>query len=217
MQIFLDTANLDDIKKYAAWGIVDGVTTNPSLIAKEGVSLEKRIKEIAEVVDGPISSEVIAEDAKGMLKEGKEYAKWHPNVIIKVPTTSEGLIAVQEFDKEGIKCNVTLCFSANQALMVAKAGAFIVSPFVGRLDDIGENGMGLIEEITTIYHNYGYETQILVASVRSTEHVSHAAQLGADIATIPAAILDKMIQHPLTDKGIEKFLADWETVKSKQK
>lgn len=215
MKIFLDTANLADIKKYAAWGIVDGVTTNPTLMAKEGVNFEKRIREIADVVDGPISAETVSEDAKGMVKEGKEYSKWHPNVIIKVPVTAEGLIAVQELDKEGIKCNVTLCFSVNQALLVAKAGAFIVSPFVGRLDDIGENGMELIEEIVTVYQNYNFETQVLVASVRNPEHVSVAAKLGADIATVPASVLDQMIRHPLTDKGIEKFLADWKTVKNK--
>lgn len=215
MKIFLDTANLADIKKYAAWGIVDGITTNPTLMAKEGVNFEKRIKEIAEVVNGPISAETVSENAKGMVKEGKEYAAWHPNVIIKVPTTVEGLIAVQELNKEGIKCNVTLCFSANQALLVAKAGAFIVSPFVGRLDDIGENGMELIEEIVTVYQNYNFETQVLVASVRNPEHVTVAAKLGADIATVPVAVLDQMIRHPLTDQGIEKFLADWKTVKDK--
>lgn len=216
MKIFLDTANLADIKKYAAWGIVDGVTTNPTLMAKEGVNFEKRIKDIAEVVDGPISAETVSEDAKGMVEEGKEYAAWHPNVIIKVPTTAEGLIAVQELAREGIRCNVTLCFSANQALLVAKAGAFIVSPFVGRLDDIGENGMNVIEEIVTIYRNYKFETQVLVASVRNPEHVAVGAKLGADIATVPVAVLDQMIRHPLTDKGIEKFLEDWKSVKEKK-
>ena len=216
MEFFLDTANLEDIKKYAAWGIIDGITTNPSLIAKEGVSLEKRIKEIAEVVDGPISSEVIALDAKGMVKEGKIMAAWHPNVHVKVPMTPDGLQAVQEFNKEGIRSNVTLVFSASQALLAAKAGATLVSPFIGRLDDISEDGMALIAEIVEIYDNYDFETKVLVASVRHPRHVVDAAVLGADVCTIPPAIFDKLVKHPLTDSGIKQFLDDWEKVKSKQ-
>ena len=216
MQFFLDTANLDDIKKYAAWGIVDGVTTNPSLIAKEGVSLEKRIKAIAEIVDGPISSEVISTDAKGMLKEGKEHATWHKNVYVKVPMTSEGLIATKEFTKEGIPTNVTLVFSASQALLAAKAGATLVSPFIGRLDDISQDGMHLIEEIVTIFDNYDLETKVLVASTRHPRHIVESALLGADIATMPPAIFEKLIKHPLTDIGIQRFLDDWKKVKDKQ-
>lgn len=213
MQLFLDTANLDSIKKFAAWGIVDGVTTNPTLIAKEGVSLEKRIKEIAEIVDGPISSEVIATDLKGMLSEGRKMAKWHKNVYVKVPATPEGLQAVKVFKEEGIHTNVTLVFSAGQALLIAKAGATLVSPFIGRLDDISQDGMGLIEEIMDIYCNYGFETKVLVASIRHPRHVIDAARIGADISTMPAEIFEKLIQHPLTDIGIQKFLQDARSIK----
>lgn len=216
MQFFLDTANIEDIKKYASWGIVDGVTTNPSLIAKEGVSLEKRIKEIAKIVDGPISAEVIATDLKGMLAEGRRYAKWHKNVYVKVPMTAEGLQAVQIFKKEGIHTNVTLVFSASQALLVAKAGADLVSPFIGRLDDISEDGMNLIAEIVQIFNNYDFDTKVLVASIRHPRHVIDAALLGADIGTMPAEVLDKLIKHPLTDIGIQKFLDDWKKVAKKQ-
>jgi len=217
MQIFLDTANIEDIKKYAAWGIVDGVTTNPSLIAKEGVSLEGRIKEIASIIDGPISSEVIATDVQGMLAEGREYAKWHKNIYVKVPMTAEGLQAVSVFSSEGIKTNVTLVFTASQALLAAKAGATLVSPFIGRLDDISEPGMDLIADIIQIFDNYEIlATKILVASIRHPRHVVEAALLGADIATMPGEVLDKLIKHPLTDSGIEKFLADWEKVKDIQ-
>ncbi len=216
MKFFLDTANLDDIKKYAAWGMVDGVTTNPSLLAKEGVNLEKRIKEIVKIVNGPISAEVIATDWEGMLKEGRKYAKWHKNIHVKVPCTPDGLIATKQFAKEKIKTNVTLVFSASQALLAAKAGATLMSPFVGRLDDISEDGMGLIADIVDIYDNYGFETEILAASIRHPEHVVEAAKLGADIATIPPAIFEKLVKHPLTDKGLEKFLSDWKKIKSKQ-
>lgn len=216
MQFFLDTANIEDIKKYASWGIVDGITTNPSLIAKEGVSLEKRIKEIAKVVNGPISAEVIATDLPGMLKEGRAYAKWHKNVYVKVPATPEGLQAVKIFKKEGIHTNVTLVFSASQALLVAKAGADLVSPFIGRLDDISEDGMGLIADIVQIYDNYDFKTKILVASIRHPRHVIEAALIGADISTMPAEVLDKLIKHPLTDIGIQRFLDDWKKVAGKQ-
>lgn len=216
MKFFLDTANLADVKKYAAWGLVDGVTTNPSLIAKEGVSLEKRIKEILQVVDGPISAEVIGTTAKKMVEEGKKFAKWHDNIHVKLPMTPDGLIACKELTNEGIKTNVTLVFSLGQALMAAKAGATLMSPFVGRLDDISEDGMALIADIVQAYDNYGYETEILVASIRHPRHVMDAALIGADICTMPPAIFDKLASHPLTDSGIEKFLADWKSVKSKQ-
>lgn len=214
MQFFLDTANLEAIKKYVAWGMVDGVTTNPSLVAKEGVSLEKRIKEIAKVVDGPINSEVIASDLDGMLKEARHYAKWHKNVYVKVPMTSEGLRAVKILKKEGIRTNVTLVFSSAQALLAAKAGATLVSPFIGRLDDIGEDGMNVIGEIMQMYKNYNYETKVLVASVRHPRHVVEAALLGADICTMPPEILEKLIHHPLTDTGISMFLNDWKKMKN---
>ena len=215
MQIFLDTANLDDIKAFANCGILDGVTTNPSLVAKEeGVSFESRIKEITELVDGPISAEVISTDTEGMLKEGREYAKWHENIYIKVPMTKEGLCAVKQFTKEGIRTNVTLVFSAGQALLAAKAGASLISPFIGRLDDAGQDGMQLISEIVEIFSNYDFDAQVLVASIRHPRHVIDAARLGADIATVPPAILGKFMNHPLTDKGLAKFLADWKSVKA---
>ena len=216
MQFFLDTANIESIKKFVSWGVVDGVTTNPSLIAKEGVSLEKRIKEIAEVVDGPISSEVIATDAEGMIKEGREYVKWHKNIYVKLPMTPAGLEACKVLTKEGVKTNVTLVFSSSQALLAAKAGATLISPFVGRLDDISEDGMALIAEIVEIFRNFDIQTKVLAASIRHPRHVIDAARLGADIATMPPEILEKMVKHPLTDKGIAAFLADWEKVKSLQ-
>jgi transaldolase len=216
MDFYIDTANLDDIKKYNDWGVVDGVTTNPSLIAKEGVSLEKRIKEIVKVVNGPISTEVIATDSEKMIEEARKYAKWHDNIVVKIPMTIDGMKALKVLSKEGIKVNVTLVFSPGQALIAAKNGAAYVSPFVGRLDDISEDGMILIHEITTIYQQYDFDTKIIVASVRNPRHVIDAALMGADIATIPAAILEKLFKHPLTDKGVASFLADWEKVKDKQ-
>lgn len=216
MKFFLDTANIDAIKKYAAWGVVDGVTTNPSLVAKEGVSLEKRIKEIAEVIDGPISAEVIATDYEGMVKEAEESAKWGKNIYVKLPMTENGLKACKTLSQKGISTNVTLVFSAGQALLAAKAGATVVSPFIGRLDDICQDGMNLIAEIAEIYANYEFKTEILVASIRHPRHVIDAATLGAGIATMPPEVLDKLIQHPLTEQGLEKFLADWEKVKNLQ-
>lgn len=216
MQFFLDTANVEEIKKFVSWGVVDGVTTNPSLIAKEGVSLEKRIKEIAEIVEGPISSEVIATDTEGMLKEGRAYAQWHGNVYVKLPMTPSGLEACKILTSEGIRTNVTLVFSSGQALLAAKAGATLISPFVGRLDDISEDGMALISEIVEIFKNFDIKTKVLAASIRHPRHVIDAALLGADIATMPPEILEKMVKHPLTDKGIAGFLADWEKVKSLQ-
>jgi transaldolase len=209
MKLFLDTANLDDIKKYAAWGLVDGVTTNPSLIAKEkGVMFEKRIKEIAKVVKGPVSSEVISTNAKGMVAEGRQYAKWAKNIYVKCPMTPAGLEATQILSEEGIRVNMTLVFSAAQALLAAKAGAAFVSPFIGRIDDMGQDGMHLIEEIMTMYHHYPFKTEVLVASIRSPRQVAMAAMLGADICTVPAAIYDTLVKHPLTDAGLEKFLKD---------
>ena len=216
MQFFLDTANIEDIKKYAAWGVVDGITTNPSLIAKEGVSLEKRIKEILEVVNGPISTEVIATDYEGMMEEAKKYATWHKNIYVKVPMTENGLRACKSLSAEGINVNVTLIFSAGQALLAAKAGATVVSPFIGRLDDICQDGMELIAEIAQIFDNYELKTKILVASIRHPRHVIDAARLGAEIATVPPEVFDKLIKHPLTDSGLKKFLEDWEKVKDLQ-
>lgn len=213
MKFFLDTANLDEIREAASWGQIDGVTTNPSLIAKEGRDFKQVIHEICSLVDGPISAEVISLEAEGMVREGREFAKWHPNVVIKVPMTIEGLKAVKVFAAEGIKTNVTLVFSANQALLAARAGATYLSPFVGRLDDEGQDGMGLISEIVEVFTNYDFDTQILVASVRHPMHVTQAAKLGADVVTMPYKILKQMYHHPLTDVGIEKFLKDWEKTK----
>lgn len=216
MDFYIDTANLEDIKKYNDWGVVDGVTTNPSLIAKEGVSLEERIKEIVQVVDGPISVEAIATDSEGMIEEARKYAKWHKNIVIKLPMTIDGMKALKVLAKEGIKVNVTLVFSAGQALIAAKNGAAYVSPFVGRLDDVSEDGMHLIHEVISIFRNYNFETKVIVASIRHPRHVIDSALMGAHIATIPSAILEKLFKHPLTDKGVKAFLADWEKVKDLQ-
>ncbi len=210
MKIFIDTANIDEIRKAAALGVISGVTTNPSLIAKEGRSFRAVIEEITAIVDGPISAEVIGLRADDMLAEGRELAAISPNIVIKVPMTAEGLKAVSVFSKEGIRTNVTLIFSASQALLAARAGATYVSPFVGRLDDIGHNGIELIDEINQIFLHHGIETLVIAASIRHTLHVIEAAKAGADIATIPYKIIEQMIEHPLTTSGIEKFLADWE-------
>ncbi|MCD6461371.1 MAG: fructose-6-phosphate aldolase [Thermoplasmata archaeon] len=212
MKIFLDTANVEHIREAASWGIVDGVTTNPSLIAREGRDFRTVVKEICEIVDGPISAEVVSEDAEGMIREARELAAIHKNIVIKIPMTPEGLKAVKRLETEGIRTNVTLVFSANQALLAAKAGASYVSPFIGRLDDSGDEGMRIIEEITAIFRNYDFKTEIIVASVRHPIHVVQAAMLGADICTVPYAVLQKMVKHPLTDVGIERFLKDWEKV-----
>jgi transaldolase len=209
MKFFIDTAEVSEIRAAHELGLVDGVTTNPSLIAKSGRDFKEVIKEIAGIVDGPISAEVIALDAEGMVREGKELAKIHQNIVIKVPMTTEGLKATKEFSRQGININVTLIFSPLQALLAAKAGATYVSPFVGRLDDVGHDGMEGVEQIRTIYDNYGYDTEIIVASVRSPLHVLNAGLIGADICTIPFAVMKQLAQHPLTDVGIEKFLADW--------
>jgi transaldolase len=215
LKFFIDTANVDAIRKAHERGMVDGVTTNPSLVAKEGRDFKTIVKEIASFVEGPISLEVVSEDAEGMLKEARDLNGWIDNAAIKVPLTWEGLKATKQCADEGIKTNVTLCFSANQAILAAKAGATFVSPFIGRLDDIGHSGMQLIADIVQIYANYGYDTEIIVASIRHPLHVFEAAMLGADIATIPPAVIDKMVQHPLTDIGIERFLADWKKAKKK--
>lgn len=217
MKFFIDTADVDEIRAAASLGILDGVTTNPSLIAKTGRPHKETILEICELVDGPVSVEVTAEDVEGMLAEAHEFATWADNVIIKVPLTREGLIVCKHLTDEGIGVNVTLCFSANQALLAAKAGATYISPFVGRLDDIGQDGMALIQDIVEIYANYpDLHTQVLVASIRHPEHVRQAALLGAHVATIPGPVIDKMFAHPLTDSGIKKFLADWAKVPGQQ-
>lgn len=213
MKIFLDTANLDEIRTAASWGIVDGVTTNPSLIAKEGRDFKETIKEICGYVDGPISAETISLDAEGMINEGHEFATWHNNIHVKVPATVEGIKAAKALSEAGIRTNVTLVFSINQVLLAAKAGATFISPFVGRLDDVGEDGMNLISEAVDLIRAYRYSSQILVASVRSPRMVSQAALMGAHIATVPFKILEQMYQHPLTDAGIKKFLTDWQSIK----
>lgn len=210
MKFFIDTANLAEIKEGVELGLVDGVTTNPSLIAKENAPFEEIIKSICDIVTGPVSAEVVSLDADAMVAEGKELAKISDQVVIKVPMLPEGLKAVGRFAAEGIKTNVTLVFSSAQALLAAKAGATYVSPFVGRLDDIGVNGLDLIADVATIYDNYGYDSEIIVASIRSPQHVTDSALLGADIATLPLKTIKQLTKHPLTDKGLEQFLADWE-------
>ncbi|NTW01894.1 MAG: fructose-6-phosphate aldolase [Oscillochloris sp.] len=213
MQLFLDTANLGEIREAASWGILSGVTTNPTLIAKEkGADFKAVITEIAELVDGPISAETISLDGEGMVKEGLEYAAWHPNVIIKVPSTTEGLKAVYQLARVGIRTNVTLIFNAAQALLAARAGAFVVSPFIGRVDDTGVDGMQLIREISQIYKaDSEIKTKVLAASIRHPRHVIDSALAGADIATCPFKVLQQAMKHPLTDRGIEQFLADWKS------
>ena len=209
MKFFLDTANLDELKKGAAWGIVDGVTTNPTLIAKEGVPIEEQVRKICDIVDGDVSAEVVSTSSKEMIEEGLRLSKIYKNIVVKLPLIREGIIACSALSREGIRTNVTLCFSAAQALMAAKAGAYIISPFIGRVDDIGWNGMELIREIVTIYRNYGYNTQVLAASIRGPLHVVDAAKAGANIATMPFKVLDQCFNHPLTDKGLEQFLKDY--------
>lgn len=215
MKIFIDTANIDEIKSANRLGVISGVTTNPSLIAKEGRNFQEVVNEICSIVDGPVSAEVISLEADKMVEEALELAKIHPNVVIKLPMTAEGLSATKALKEKNIKTNVTLVFSANQALLAALAGATYVSPFVGRLDDIGQNGMDLIREIVQIYEIHDFDTQIIAASIRHPIHVTDAASAGAHIATIPYKIIMQMTKHALTDLGIEKFLSDWETVKDK--
>ncbi|WP_163998125.1 fructose-6-phosphate aldolase [Pyxidicoccus caerfyrddinensis] len=212
MKFFIDTADVEEIRKAHAMGCVDGVTTNPSLLAKVGRPLEETIREICSIVDGPISAECVSLEADELVKEGRGLAKIHDNVVVKVPMGVEGMKAVKVFTSEGIRTNVTLCFSANQALLAAKAGATYISPFVGRLDDISQDGMELIATILEIYRNYDFTTQVLVASVRNPVHVLQAARMGADVATLPFSVIAQLAQHPLTDAGIKKFLADWEKV-----
>lgn len=209
MKFFIDTASITEIKEAASLGILDGVTTNPSLVAKEGKDFRRLLEEICAIVDGDISAEVVSTDCDGMLKEGRELSKIHKNIVVKVPLIREGLKAVKILKAEGIRTNVTLCFSPNQALMAAKAGAYIISPFIGRLDDISIDGMDLIKQIVTIYRNYSFKTQVLVASVRHPVHVVEAALIGAEICTMPFKVIDQLIRHPLTDIGLERFLADW--------
>lgn len=214
MKFFIDTADVKEIREAEALGILDGVTTNPSLVAKTGKPFKDTIMEILSIVDGPVSVEVVALDKEGMLKEAHEFATWGDNVVVKLPTTREGIKACKVLSDEGIKTNLTLCFSPTQALLVAKAGATYVSPFVGRLDDISQSGMDVIRQIVEIYDTYGYDTEVLAASIRHPLHVVEAALAGAHVATIPAKVIDMMFKHPLTDRGIEMFLKDWEKVKN---
>lgn len=209
MQFFIDSADVKEIAEANAMGLIDGVTTNPSLVAKSGKEFKTLLKEILEIVDGPISAEVVALDAPGMIREGKDLAAMHRNIVVKIPLTAEGLKATKALTEADIKTNVTLCFSANQALLAAKAGATYISPFIGRLDDISEDGMQLIQDIRTIYDNYGLGTKILAASIRGPQHVRAAALIGADVATCPYKTLIQLVQHPLTDAGLAAFLKDW--------
>lgn len=213
MKFFLDTANLDEIKKVAAMGLLDGVTTNPSLIAKEKGAFKDIILSICEVVPGPVNAEVVSLDTEGMLREGHDLAKLHPNIVVKIPMTKEGMVAVRKLAQEKIRTNVTLIFSPSQALIAAKAGASFVSPFLGRLDDISHVGMDLVRQIVAIFDNYEFETEVLAASLRHPVHVVEAALAGADIGTVPAKVFDQLFSHPLTDIGIKNFLADWEKAK----
>ena len=217
MKIFIDTASVTEIKTANDWVALDGVTTNPSLILKEGKDYKKTLKEICGIVKGPVSAETVSLNSEGMVKEGKEFAKIAKNIVIKVPMTQEGMKACRILTKSGIKVNTTLVFSANQALLAAKAGSYLVSPFIGRLDDIGEKGTELIKEIRQIYDNYGFKSKILAASIRSVEHVKEVAMLGADIATMPFKVYEQMFRHDLTDKGIELFLNDWNKLQKELK
>lgn len=216
MKFFLDTANIEEIKEINSWGVIEGVTTNPSLIAKEGRIFEEVIDEISKIIDGPVSAEVVSTDADGMVKEGRILSKIKENVIIKIPMTEEGLKATSILSKENIKTNVTLVFSASQAILAARAGATYVSPFLGRLDDIGVSSKALIEEISTIFRNYNIETKIIAASIRNTTHIVDSMLAGADIATVPTKVMKQMVKHPLTDSGLIKFLEDFKDVKTKE-
>ena len=216
MKFFLDTANLEEIREAASLGILDGVTTNPTLIAREKANLKTRIVEICQIVNGPVSAEVVATDTEEMCREGRELARLHPNVVVKIPMLRDGMKAVKRLGEEGIRTNVTLCFSAPQALLAAKAGASFISPFLGRLDDISHVGMDLIRDIVVIYRNYSFKTQLLAASLRHPLHVVEAAKAGADIATLPSKVLDQLFKHPLTDRGLANFLKDWEKVRAMQ-
>lgn len=213
MKLYLDTANLDEIKKVAAMGLLDGVTTNPTLISKEKGEFKEILRNICAVVSGPVSAEVVSTNSEGMLREGHELAKIHPNIVVKIPMTRDGLVAVRRLANDKVRTNVTLVFSSNQALLAAKAGASFVSPFLGRLDDISHVGMDLVRQIIAIFDNYDFETAVLAASLRHPVHVVEAALAGADIATVPAKVFDQMFNHPLTDIGVERFLADWAKIK----
>jgi transaldolase len=213
MKFFLDTANIDEIRDATSYGLIDGVTTNPSLVSKEGRDFKDVLREIVQIIDGPISAEVLSTEADGMLKEAYELAKIHENIVIKIPMIKEGMKALKQLSADGIPTNVTLIFNCNQALVAARLGATYVSPFVGRFDDISEVGMDLVEDIVQIFENYEFETQILVASCRNPLHIREAALLGADVATMPYKVLEQLLRHPLTDIGLERFLKDWEKVK----
>ena len=213
MKFFIDTANLNEIREAASLGLIDGVTTNPSLAAKEGgIDFKQHVAAICEIVQGPVSAEVTSLDMEGMLREGREYAAIAPNVVVKCPITNDGLKATRQLTSEGIKVNVTLCFSAAQAILAAKAGAAYISPFLGRLDDIVQNGLTLLAEIVQIYNNYDWKTEVLAASIRHPIHVVEAARSGADVATMPFKVMEQLIKHPLTDKGLDQFLADWRKI-----
>jgi len=212
MKFFIDTANVNEIREAESLGILDGVTTNPTLIAKTGRAFRETIEEICTIVKGPVSAEVVSTDTEGIIKEGRELAQIADNIVVKVPLIKDGLKAVKALTSEGIKVNVTLCFSSNQALLAAKAGGTYISPFVGRLDDIGHTGMDVVDEIRTIYDNYDFDTEIIVASIRNPLHVRDAALMGADIVTVPFDVFNKIVHHPLTDEGLKKFLQDWEKV-----
>lgn len=216
MKLFLDTANIVEIKEINDWGVLSGVTTNPTLVAKEGVDFKSRVIEICKVVDGPVSAEVTTTDPKEMMTQGEDIAKWHPNVTVKVPLTPAGLQACRHLSNKGIKVNVTLCFSVNQAILAARAGATFVSPFVGRLDDINEDGMELVAQIVEAFNNYDFTTEVLAASIRHPLHVTQAALAGSDVATLPYDVFKKLVKHPLTDAGQERFLADWAKASGKQ-
>ena len=217
MEFFLDTASVEEIREAAKWGVVSGVTTNPTLMAREGdVEFSETIKEICDIIDGPISAEVVSVRAEDMIEEARPISKWHPNVVVKIPMTPEGLQAIKALSSEGIKINTTLIFTANQALLAAKAGAYIVSPFVGRLDDISEDGMQVIRDTVQIFKNYDITTKVLVASIRHPRHITEAAKAGAHIATMPLSVLKQAMKHPLTDIGLERFLKDWEKYRHAQ-
>jgi len=215
MRLFIDTANVEEIREVSRWGVITGVTTNPSLIAKEGRNFYEVVKEICTIIDGPISAEVVSMEADSMVAEAEELAGIHPNIVIKIPMMEEGLKAVSILSRKSIKTNVTLVFSANQALLAARAGATYVSPFLGRIDDVGQDGVQVVADTVQIFAQHGIDTEIIAASIRHPMHVTEVAKVGADIATVPYAVLKKMVRHPLTDAGIEKFLADWETVKNR--
>lgn len=212
MRLFIDSANIDEIKEVAGWGVISGATTNPSLLAKEGKDVKTTVNQICRLIEGPVSVEVMGLRTEEMIKEAREFASWHPYVTVKLPMSEQGIKATKILSSDGIKTNITLVFSANQALLAAIAGATYVSPFIGRLDDVGYDGMSLIEEIRTIFDHYVFETQILTASIRHPQHVTTAAKIGSDIATVPYKILKQMFRHPLTESGIKQFLADWESV-----